>query len=117
MPKGLKPAGRFGSTKVPEAVMGAKFLSNISTLPLWKSAAYSVFAPALLAIARPVYSVALALLSTAVIACVASSFGDQPAIVPASVAKMNSAGEAVLLGAVTAKSVVPLATMPVGLPG
>src|SRR5882724_687431 len=54
-------------------------------------------------------------LSTATMACVASTFGAHPAITPSSVAKMNLLGpEAV--AAVTTKPLDPLNTIPVGLP-
>ena len=40
MPNGAKPAGTFGSVKPP--VTGLNDASNTSTLPLWKSVAYSL---------------------------------------------------------------------------
>src|ERR1700744_576034 len=108
------PAGIVGSVNAPGTDSFVKVLSNISTLPLWKSAAYSVLAPALLAMVSPVYSAAPAPSSCTVTAWVGRTFGDHAAIVPASVAHMNTALE-VAPFAVIEKSGVLLNSMPVGL--
>src|SRR5580704_15732939 len=115
MPKGAYPSGSVGSTKanaVAEAVCLVKCASNTSTLLPCKSVAYKKLPAPLFAIASPLYT-APSTAVKAVMACVRSTPGDQPAIMPPSPAKMKcDAPEAAEL---TTKSFEALKTIPVGL--
>src|SRR5919197_4626515 len=104
IPKGAKPAGIPGSTNAPGMLTSPKLPSKTSTLPLWKSVAYSR-SPA---IARPLKIASSPDLSTTTWAVVPSD-GFQPRIFPSSVANRKSAGPLP-----TTKLGPVLATAPVG---
>jgi hypothetical protein len=89
MPKGANPAGKVASVKPPEGVTRAKFLSSTTMRLLWKSAAYRKLAVPLLAMASPLKTAPPAALSYASLACVPSTVGAHPEMVPDSVAKRN----------------------------
>src|SRR6516162_7637504 len=116
MLKGEKPAGRFGSVKLPFSVVtGLKLSSNTSILPLAKSAAYSRVCPvAVWAMARPVKTAPGTVAPT--MALFLFTFGFQPEMVPSSPANRKK----LVPDADPSEMVKPvppvLKTVPVGLP-
>src|SRR5215467_8671289 len=112
MPNGAK----FGSTSVAVIVLTRlKPLSYISTWPAEKLAAYRKLPSEVLAMANPLYTAPEPELSTAIMACVLSTAGLQPRMVPSSVAKRNGGDPDVPLSE-TINLPVPLNTRPVGVP-
>src|SRR3954470_16097271 len=106
IPKGAKPAGKLGSTKVATVSMRLKLPSYISTLLLWKSVTKRV----LFAKAAPLYTELFPLLSTATMALLGSTAGFHPVMIPSSETKMKAAG-----CPETLNMEVLFATIPVGL--
>jgi hypothetical protein len=101
--------GQLGSVKPPEELIGMNDPSNVSIVPLEKSAAHNQSAVPLLPMARRVYVLVDVTSVTAVVPC--APF--HAAIAPESVSKMNSA----LPPVGSKKEGVKLNTWPVGLGG
>src|SRR5688572_10043749 len=116
MPKGAYPAGSSGSTKPPGTVVFWNCALKTSTLPLWKSVAYSRFAMPFDAIASPLYTAPPAPSSYTIIALAGSTAWDHAIKVPPSPSNMNCAG-AETTPLLMAKSIVALNTIPVALAG
>src|SRR5471030_2234612 len=93
MPNGAKPAGIVGSEKLPDSVVGAKFLSKTSTVPFAKLVANRKLPPAFEPIAKPLYTAPATTVGGW--AELSSTVGFHPSIQPVSDAKMNSAGAVV----------------------
>src|SRR5438067_3456223 len=107
MPNGPQPFGIRLSRNAFAGVTSLNEPSKTSTRPLWKSVAYSRS----FRIARPLKTARVDERSAPGIAVVAATVGDQPRIVPASVAQRKRA--AAVLPTANALA-LPLKTVPVG---
>src|ERR1700679_2247278 len=107
MPYGVKPAVTVGSVN---DFTSLKLALKMSTLLFALSAAKRKFPEGLVLIAKPVYDAPVE--GTVMMAVFRFTAGFQALIVPSRVAKIKTAAEPFTL-----KSVEPLKTMPVGVPG
>src|ERR1700759_1462335 len=110
MPNGAKPFAILASVK-PVVGTALNDASKTSTLPLWKSVAYSLS----FMTARPL-KIAPAPVAPG-IAVAAFTVGDQPRIVPASVAKRKRAAPLFPFWETVKSAALPLKTGSVGPPG
>src|SRR5579871_3718029 len=92
MLNGAKPAGTPGSTNTFAFVTGLKDPSKTSILPLWKFVARISGADEVPVSAQPLYRAPEAALSTRTLACIASTDGAQPEMMPSWEQKRNDAG-------------------------